>query len=346
MTSPDTGSLLAELLAAAIAVSLNAYALSAGADFGGGVWDLLATRPRAREQRALVEHAIGPIWEANHVWLILVVVLLFTAFPIAFARLSIALHIPLTLMLVGIVLRGSAFAFRSFDTRGDEMQRRWGRVFAIASLVTPLVLGICVGAIVSGEVRDVAGRSFHDAFVQPWLAPFPLLVGVFAVVQFAFLAAVYLTVEAPDDALREDFRRRAIASQVLLFVVAFAVLLVGRRSAPRLAFALTEGTLALVVHAATGLAAIIALAALRSRRFRLARTAAVVQVTAILWGWAIAQLPYIVPPDLTVGAIAAPQATLRLVLGALVIGLVVLMPSLRYLFRVFKGDDAVGERRP
>jgi len=328
--------LLARALAAAIAVALNAYALSGGADFGGGVWDLFATKPRAREQRALVGHAIGPIWEANHVWLILVVVLLFTAFPPAFARLSIVLHIPLTLMLVGIVLRGSAFAFRSFDT-GDEVQRRWGRLFAVASLVTPFVLGVCVGAIVSGEVRDVAGRSFVDAFVLPWLDLFPMLVGALAVVLFAFLAAVYLTLEAPDDALREDFRKRAIVSELALFVVALAVLVVGRRSAPRLAFALTEGALAIAVHAATALSATTALSALFARRYRVARAAAVVQVSAILWGWVIAQQPYLVPPDLTITGVAAPPATLRLVLGALLLGMIVLIPSLRYLFRVFKG---------
>jgi cytochrome bd ubiquinol oxidase subunit II len=329
-------SLLATLIAAAIAVSLNAYVVSGGADFGGGVWDLLATKPRAREQRALIEHAIGPIWEANHVWLILVIVLLFTAFPAAFARLSTVLHIPLTLMLIGIVLRGSAFAFRSFDTRSDDTQQRWGRVFAVASLVTPLVLGICVGAIVSGAVREVDHRSFQDTFVRPWLAPFPLLVGVFAVVLFASLAAVYLTVDARDAVLREDFRRRAIASQILLFIVAFVVLVIGRESAPRLTFALTEGRLALVIHVFTAASAITALAALARHRYRLARAAAIGQASAILWGWVVAQLPYLVPPDLTIAATAAAPTTLRLILAALIVGLVVLIPSLRYLFRVFK----------
>jgi cytochrome d ubiquinol oxidase subunit II len=332
---------LAVLLAAAIAVSLNAYVVSGGADFGGGVWDLFATKPRAREQRSLIEHAIGPIWEANHVWLILVVVLLFTAFPIAFARLSIVLHVPLTLMLLGIVARGSAFAFRSFETRGDERQHRWGRIFAIASLVTPFVLGICVGAIVSGQVRDVGNRTFVEAFVQPWLAPFPILVGVLATVLFAFLAAVYLTIDATDDALREDFRRRAILTQILLFVIALVVLVVGRRSAPRLAFALTEGRLAVFVQLITAAAAITALWSLLTRRFRLARTAAIAQVSAILWGWVVAQLPFLVPPDLTIGSVAAPPSTLRLVLYALIAGLVVLIPSLRYLFRVFKSGSVI-----
>jgi len=134
-------------IALAIMVSLNAYVLLAGADFGGGVWDLLATGPRRERQRQLIASAMGPVWEANHVWLILVVVLLFTCFPPVFSRLAILLHIPLSLMLVGIVLRGSAFTFRSYDSRADLAQRRWGRVFSISSLVTPLLLGVMVGTI-------------------------------------------------------------------------------------------------------------------------------------------------------------------------------------------------------
>ena len=121
---------LVELTAVACLAAITAYVLFAGADFGGGVWDLFATGPRARRQRALIADTIGPIWEANHVWLILVVVILFTGFPVAYARLSVSLHIPLTLMLIGVVLRGSAFTFRSYDRRDDDVQRRWGLVFA------------------------------------------------------------------------------------------------------------------------------------------------------------------------------------------------------------------------
>src|SRR4029077_1276730 len=129
-----------------------------GADFGGGVWDLLASGPRKRQQRHLVEEAIGPVWEANHVWLILAVVLLFSCFPAAFAQLSIRLHIPLSLALIGIVLRGSAFAFRSYGGLRDDVQRNWGRLFAIASVVTPLLLGMAVGAVAAGAIGE-AGRG-------------------------------------------------------------------------------------------------------------------------------------------------------------------------------------------
>src|SRR5262249_36676422 len=144
---------LGDLIGFVMIASLVLYALGAGADFGGGVWDLLASGPRAKRQRELIAHAIGPIWEANHVWLILVIVLLFVAFPPAFAAMSIVSHIPLAVMLVGIVLRGSAFVFRSYDVQTDDVQTRWSRLFAVGSIVAPVMLGVCVGAIASGNIR-------------------------------------------------------------------------------------------------------------------------------------------------------------------------------------------------
>src|SRR5438094_3225214 len=170
---------LPHLLAAVIFVALNAYAVLGGADFGGGVWDLLALGPRRERQRELVAEAIGPVWEANHVWLILAIVLLFTCFPPAFARLGTLLHIPLSLVLIGIVLRGSAFTFWRYGSPGGEDERRWGVVFAIASLMTPLLLGTAAGAIASGALGDGgggggAGHGFYPIYVAPWLSPFPL----------------------------------------------------------------------------------------------------------------------------------------------------------------------------
>src|SRR5213593_2091677 len=161
---------LADILAGIIFVALNAYALLAGADFGGGVWDLLASGPRKQRQRELIADAIGPVWEANHVWLILAIVLLFTCFPPAFARLGTRLHIPLSLVLIGIVLRGSAFTFWRYGGAGDgdEAQRYWGVVFAIASLITPLLLGTTVGAIASGALGE-GGRGKGEGFFQVYV---------------------------------------------------------------------------------------------------------------------------------------------------------------------------------
>jgi cytochrome d ubiquinol oxidase subunit II len=335
-TSPFS---LPSLVAGAIAVALNVYLLTGGADFGGGLWDLLASGPRREQQRALIADAIGPIWEANHVWLILVVVLLFTGFPVAFARLMTTLHIPLSLMLLGIVLRGSAFTFRSYDSRRDTVQRRWSRLFAIASTATPVLLGLIVGAVASGNVREPPSTrgTFAAAYVWPWLSPFTLGVGVLALALFAFLAATYLTVEAEDTALREDFRRRALAVGLVVLVIASADLLVAAVSVPRMWSALSGGVMALAFHLATGVAAAVAIAALWTRRYRHARTAAGIQASLILWGWVAGQYPYIVPPDLTVAA--APSVTLELLCWTLGVGLLVLIPSLRHLFRVFKGEQ-------
>ena len=245
--------------------------LSGGADFGGGVWDLLASGRRKAAQRDLVARAIGPVWEANHVWLILAVVLLFTCFPAAFARLAVTLNLPLTGVLVGIVLRGSAFAFRGYGGDRDVVQRRWGRVFAVASLVTPVLLGVAVGAVASGAVGE-GGRGDGDGFVAnyvaPWLAPFPLAVGLFTLCCFAFLAAVYLTLEAPEGELREDFRRRALIAGVAVGVAAGLALLVARPGAPLMRHGLLGSAWAVPFQVATGLAAVSAFATLWTRRYR------------------------------------------------------------------------------
>ncbi len=356
-----TPDLLPLLLAGAMALALNVYVLLGGADFGGGVWDLFAGGPRRAGQRQLIAGAIGPIWEANHVWLILVLVLLFTGFPPAFAALSTVLHVPLTLMLVGIVLRGSAFVFRAYDTRGDRVQRRWGLVFSIASAATPVLLGMCVGAVASGRAgaavrlleEAVAGRlesgatafpaSFAEVFVRPWLSPFTLAAGGLALALFALLAAVYLTLEAGHDRdLQEDFRRRALAAAGAVFVAAFAALLCAPGEPGPLHRDLTAAPWALPFHLATGLLSLAAVAALLGRRYRLARLAAAAQVSAILWGWIAAQSPDLVPGALSLAEAAAPPATLRAVLWALAAGALLLVPSLLYLFRVFRPGHSAG----
>ena len=332
---------LPDLHAALLALSLNAYVLFGGADFGGGVWDLLASGPRQRRQRELISHAISPIWEANHVWLILAIVLTFTCFPPVFARLGIVLHIPLTLMLVGIVLRGSAFTFRSYGSEHDTDQLRWGRIFSIASVLTPVLLGICLGAIAAGRVGGTLEGGFVERFVDPWWNPFAVSVGFLALALFAFLAAVFLTLESHDVALTEDFRRRALAAGIAVFVAAgLALLLSLGGKAPLMHAGLLGSGWAIPLHVVTGASAIAALAALCFRRYRLARIAAATQVSLIVWGWALSQYPYLLPPGFTIRDSASPPATLRLAAIALAFGGLVLLPSLWYLFRIFKSAPA------
>jgi cytochrome d ubiquinol oxidase subunit II len=337
---------LPQIVAGVMMLGLNAYVLTGGADFGGGVWDLLARGPSRDRQRALIASTIGPIWEANHVWLILVVVLLFTGFPHAFASLAIVLHIPLALMLVGIVLRGSSFVFRSYGSRADSAQRRWSRVFAIASVITPILLGVMIGAITMGAVGRAAARleaapppTFASIFVAPWLAPFPFALGALALAIFAFLAAVYLALAATDVDVREAFRRRALGAGGAVFVAAFVALAISYFHAPELGNGLMMRSWSLPFQGLTAAAALTALWALWSRRFALARLAAGAQVSLILWGWALAQYPMIIPPGLTIRDAAAPRITLELLLWGCAGGFAILLPSLAYLFRTFAAPD-------
>jgi len=317
--------------------ALVLYALLGGADYGGGVWDLFAFGRRAREQRTLIAKAISPVWEANHVWLILVIVLLFTAFPPAFAAIATALHIPITLLLIGIVLRGTAFTFRTYDLQRDDVQRRWSLVFSIASIITPVLLGTILGAIASGTIR-VENGAVTSGFLRSWLAPFPIAVGLFALTLFAFLAAAYLTVEAPKRELQEDFRARALVSGVAVGLLALTVFVLAKSGAPTVRAGISRSWWALGLHLLTGMFATAAFYALWTRRYKLARVCAAAQITLILLGWAFAQFPHVIEPDVTIASAAAPQITLELLLIALAAGAIVLFPSYYYLIRVFKAE--------
>jgi cytochrome d ubiquinol oxidase subunit II len=334
---------LETIIAGVMIAALVLYALLGGADYGGGVWDLFAFGRRARSQRALIAEAISPVWEANHVWLILVIVVLFTAFPPAFAAIATALHIPITLLLIGIVLRGTAFTFRTYDVQRDNVQRRWSLVFSIASIITPILLGTILGAIASGTIR-VENGAVTSGFFNSWLAPFPFAVGFFALALFAFLAAVYLTLETRDRELQEDFRRRALISGVIVGLLALTVFVLAQTGAPTVRAGISRTWWALILHISTAVFALGAFYTLWTKQYRRARFCAAAQVTLILLGWALAQYPHIVEPNITITSAAAPAATLELLLGALVAGVILLFPSYYYLFRIFKSGAAESRR--
>jgi cytochrome d ubiquinol oxidase subunit II len=254
--------------------------------------------------------------------------------------ISIALHIPLTLMLIGIVARGSAFVFRSYGAKTETARHRWGTVFAIASTITPIFLGLSVGALASGGVGaanaqlDSPGASFVEVFVAPWTAGFPIAVGCFALALFAFLAAVYLAYAAAGE-LQEDFRKRALGAAGSVFLMAAAALIASHLDAMRVAIGITRTPIGIVVQVVTALAALTAIWALWTRRYGLARMAAAAQTISILWGWAVAQFPYIVPETLRIQHAAAPRITLTLLAIGLAVGTAILVPALRYLYRLF-----------
>lgn len=338
---------LPHIVAGTMVLSITAYVLLAGADFGGGVWDLIASGPRKKQQRVIIANALGPVWEANHVWLILVVVMLFSCFPAMFAHLSTELHVPLTLMLVGIVLRGSAFTFRSYDLQHDAVQQRWGLVFSVASVFTPVLLGMCIGTVVAGNIpmHDtpaaalLATPTFVARYIQSWCTAFAFSIGLLTLALFALLAATYLTVEAKTPEIREDFRRRALWSALAVSLIAAFSALLARRDAPLVFSALTTGTRAVLLLSTTTFFALAAAVALWKRRFLVARVAVAAEASSIVWGWAWAQYPLMMPPSRTIDSLAAPRATLLWVMGTLMVGTAILLPSFFYLFKVFKSVD-------
>jgi cytochrome d ubiquinol oxidase subunit II len=268
----------------------------------------------------------------------LVVVLLFTAFPRAFSVIMIALHIPITAMLIGIVLRGSAFVFRKYDSTEDAVQRRWSTIFGVASFFTPFFQGLTMGALTTGDIHFVGDRV-TTGFFAGWLTPFALTCGLFALALFAFLAATYMTVDLQDQPdLQNDFRLRATWAQTALIPLAIIVFVTAKYGAPLMFHELTNWWAPLLLGW-TALSAITATLALWFRKFYLARIAAVAEVTFILIGWGLAQFPHLVTPDVTIQNAAAPESTLKLLLLALGAGAVVLLPSLFYLLQIFKRQE-------
>lgn len=323
---------LEEMVAAIGLVGVILYGVLGGADFGGGIWDLFAGGPRRDEQRTAIAHAMGPVWEANHVWLIFVIVVLFTAFPPAFSALSIGLFGVFHLVLVGIILRGAAFVFRGPEV-AEKQASHWGTMFGIASIITPVLLGMAVGAVSSGHLRVIDGQVEIDG-PTPWLAPVSLMIGALALTLCSYLAAVYLTNETQGE-LQEDFRRRAILSGTFVVGLAVVALPVLYVDAPHL----WSGLLSRRAAPVLGLGIIVALLsgwALWRHQYRLARAATIGHVGLLLLGWGLAQYPYLIYPDVTLADAAAPAVTLRFVLVSLPFGAILLIPSLWLLFRVFK----------
>jgi cytochrome bd ubiquinol oxidase subunit II len=325
----------AELLWLAMGAGVILYALTGGPDLGSGVWHLLARGPRKAEQREALLHAIAPIWEANHVWLIFVIVVMFAAFSRAFSAISIALHIPIALATLGIVFRGAAFAFHAYGIHSERTKQRWSRVFSASSVVTPLLLGSIAGALGSGDIRVEHG-TVTTGFLAGWTTPFAWLVGCFTLALFATLAAVYLTAEAKERALQDDFRARALVSEVVTGFFAALVVWRAEQEAPQLHAVLMRSTWTWAVQIATALLAFATIYLLWIRRPRLARFTSALQVSLVVIGWGLAMDQHFILPDVTVEYAIAYAPVLPAYVIAVVVALVILTPAFWFLLRVFK----------
>ncbi len=335
---------MAELPMVLILAGLAAYAVFAGADFGAGLWELAARGKAGADVREHAHRAMAPVWEANHVWLVFVLTVCWTAYPTAFASIATTLTIPLFIAGIGIVLRGMTYALRS----GRPTPREEGALsvtFALSSILTPFALGACAGAIASGRVPvgNAAGEP-----IGSWINPTSLLIGALAVACAAYMAAVYLAGDARRAGfsdLASSFRKRALVSGALTGALAIAGPLVLHADARPLYDGLSSGA-GLAAGLLSGLAGAATLALVYFRRFEPARLSASIAVSAIVAGWGLAQQPSFLP-GLTLKEAAAGDATLTAIAVAMVIGFAVLAPSLTLLFRLqLAGRFDEGEEEP
>ncbi len=322
-------------------LSIIVYATLGGADFGAGVWQffVFGSGKKAAAEREIITHAIGPVWEANNVWLVYLVVGLFTGFPIVAGTLATSLFIPLSLALIGIVLRGAAFAFEESIPQSFDVHAIYGRMFSAASVFTPFLLGTCAAAVASGQLR-VKNGQVPVAVFGPWLTPFAIIVGLMGLAICATLAAVYLTVEAEQQQkpeLIEAFRIRALLAGGVTAVLAAIALALSPFEAPIIWNGMLDHALwAVAVTMVIGLATA---AALFYRRFRLARALVVLMTAGIIGTWGLSQLPYVVPPDLTITGAASPQAMMQAFFISALVGMFILIPSIWLLLHVFKVEE-------
>jgi len=325
--------MLADVPMAFILIGIAAYTVLSGADFGAGIWTLApgGGQADAAATRDHTRHAIGPVWEANHVWLIFVLTVAWTCYPVAFGSIVSTLAVPLLIAAIGIIFRGTAYALRSqLEGQPSRGVRLVENLFALSSVLTPFALATVIGAIATGRVP--VGNARGD-LVTSWLNPVSILAGVLAVTFSGYLAAVYLAADArrlAERTLARDFRVRALGAGIVAGTLALAGLLVIRAAARPLWHGLTTGTgLALVIVSA--LAGVLTMTLVWRSRFGPARASAALAVAAVVAGWAAAQEPRVLP-GLTVSQAAAGRSTLIATIVGVAIGAVVLVPSLAVLY--------------
>lgn len=318
-------------------IAITLYAILGGADFGAGVWEFNLAMRSSKKERDLMYRAIGPVWEVNHVWLIFALVLMFSAFPVAFAALSRALWVPLLLALLGIFARSVGFAFRAYAAGAVRQQALFGAIFAFASTSTPFFFGSCAGAIAGGLDVNQDGE-FLGSHLTGWITPLSVFCSFYAVGLCSYISAIFMSCEAQhdqDQELTAVWRTRALIMGVILGIFSALGLVVLSQYAPDLWLAFQSSALPLVViSSVTGFSSMVLI---WKSLFKFGAAAAAVTVASVILGWGVAQYPLIVPPVITVHSAKGPDSVLWAMIIAIAAGAVVLVPSLGWLFYLFKG---------
>lgn len=330
---------MTEIIFIILTIALLLYVLLGGADFGGGILELISKGKAS----GIVAKAIAPVWEANHVWLILVIVILFVGFPPVYSTILTVFHIPVLLALIGIILRGSAFTFRHYDIEEERPKAVYSSIFRWSSLITTFFLGVTVGGIILGEVTMDYTRGFYEIYLHPWLNLFCFSLGIFLIILFSFLANIYTLGEAKEDRDIHRFARTAKMLIVLLVITGGIVFLTAELQGHPLLSEFFHSPVSIISIILATLALPVLWMNLKNRKPNLVRIIAGFQTTMVVLGWFAIQIPVLVNvkdgKNITIQNSSAPAQTQFYLLIALVVGVLIILPSMGYLYKTFKFDN-------
>lgn len=330
---------MTEIIIFVLGISLLLYVLLGGADFGAGIIEIFT----GKKGIDTISNAIAPVWEANHIWLILAIVILFTGFPHVFASLTTYLHIPLLIILVGIVFRGTAFTFRYYDTIKDNTHKYYSILFRISSLLTPFFFGVTLGAIILGKIPASVHGTFYEVFISPWLNLFTFAIGIFLTLLFGWLASVYLIGEAHDEDTFHAFTKTSRIFFILLIFSGLVVFIVAEFYELHFFRKFLHSWISAGCVVAATVAIPFIWRNIKRRNSLKTRLWAGLQIACILTGWFAVQFPVMIyiadGSHLTIWNSQAPERTMSLLVYALIVGIFLIFPAFAYLFKVFKFDN-------
>lgn len=327
---------MTEIIVVVLGIAIILYVLLGGADFGGGILEIFIGRKKAD----LVSKAIAPVWEANHVWLILVIVILFVGFPKVYSTIMLALHIPIILTLLGIVFRGSVFSFRSYDIEEEKTRSVYTTIFQISSVFTPVFLGVTLGAVILGDITLDTSAGFYRVYLYPWLNVFCFSLGIFVLLLFAFLASVYMTGEPIDKSDKDTFVNISKYLIGLLIISGLLVFLAAEIDGLHLFQQFLDSPVSISAVVLATACIPFLWKYLKKHHTTGIRIVAGFQTSLIIIGWFAVQFPVFIKisdgMNLTMQNTQAPMETQKYMLIALIVGILIIFPSIGYLFKTFK----------